>query len=143
MSTARASKCHHIRIPPEACVLVFSDDQMFYTERLGFSARGDEMWAHCDAAGRILEIELLGDDKPCQRDDGIRQALRRADAEQLVKNATSIARISAEAKEQRAPLVTTPACWSALSDESLTSPFLRHHKPASGLQETEGDRHDG
>jgi hypothetical protein len=24
------------------------------------------MWAHCDAAGRILEIELLGDDKPCQ-----------------------------------------------------------------------------
>ena len=46
------------------------DHRMAYAERLGVSARDDEMWAHRDAAGRILEIELLGDDKPCQGDDG-------------------------------------------------------------------------
>jgi hypothetical protein len=50
---------------------VFSDgDRMAYATPLGFTARGDELWAHCDRAGRILEIELLGDDKPCQGDDG-------------------------------------------------------------------------
>ena len=70
MSTDRPKKCHHVRVPSDACILVFSDARMVYSERLGFSARGEEMWAHCDAAGRILEIELLGDDKPCQVDDG-------------------------------------------------------------------------
>ena len=57
MSTS-AKKCRHIPVSP------FSDgDRMAYAERLGFSVRGDELWTHCDAAGRILEIELLGDDK--------------------------------------------------------------------------------
>ena len=66
MTTNSAKKCLTIRIAPEVCVLRFSDDRMVHTERLGITAHGDEMWAHCDAAGRILEIELLGDDKPCQ-----------------------------------------------------------------------------
>jgi hypothetical protein len=49
-------------------MLVFSEERTYHSERLGTSAQGDEMWAHCDADGRILEIELLGTDKPCQID---------------------------------------------------------------------------
>lgn len=76
MSTDRASKCHHILVPPDACLIQFSaGDRMAYATPLGVSARGDELWAHCDAAGRILEIELLSDDKPCQADEGIRPPL--------------------------------------------------------------------
>jgi hypothetical protein len=41
-----------------------------FRQRLGTSARGEEIWAHCNDAGRILEIEFLSDDKPCQVDDG-------------------------------------------------------------------------
>jgi hypothetical protein len=33
---------------------------MAYAKPLGFRARGETLWAHRDAAGRILEIELLG-----------------------------------------------------------------------------------
>jgi hypothetical protein len=69
--SAHETKCHHVRVPSAACILVFSDDRVAYAKPLGFTARGDELWAHCDAAGRILEIELLGDDKPCQADDGV------------------------------------------------------------------------
>jgi hypothetical protein len=76
MSTDRASKCHHIRVPPEACRLLFSDDRIFHTDRLGTSTRGEEMWAHCDADGRIIEIELLGTDKPCQVDDSLTERRR-------------------------------------------------------------------
>ena len=43
MSTDRPQRCHHVRVPPDACILVFSDDRMVYSERLGFSARGEEM----------------------------------------------------------------------------------------------------
>lgn len=60
--------CHHIRVPGDTCMLVFSEERTYHSERLGTSAQGDEMWAHCDADGRILEIELLGTDKPCQID---------------------------------------------------------------------------
>ena len=60
--------CHHIRVPREACILQFSDGRIFHSERVGINARGDELWAHCDADGRVIEIELLGD-KPCQRKD--------------------------------------------------------------------------
>ena len=70
MTTTSATKCHSIRVPSDACMLVFSNDRMEYAERLGFSTRGEEMWARYDAAGRILEIELLSDEKPCQSNDG-------------------------------------------------------------------------
>jgi hypothetical protein len=69
-STDNEKKCHRILVPREACILLFSDDRITHSERLGTSARGEEMWAHCDAAGRIIEIELLGAAKPCQVDDG-------------------------------------------------------------------------
>ncbi len=68
--TNGAKTCHRILVPRDTCILRFGDEPVVHTERLGTSTRGEEMWAHCDADGRIVEIELLGSDKPCQVDDG-------------------------------------------------------------------------
>jgi hypothetical protein len=58
MTTNSPKKCHHVRVPSDTCMLVFSDERMAYAKPLGFSAGGEEMWAHC-----------------CQVDDGIRPTL--------------------------------------------------------------------
>jgi len=65
-TTDTEPRCHRIRVPPGACSLLFNDDTIVHTERLGTTARGEQMLAHCDAGGQIIEIELLGADKPCQ-----------------------------------------------------------------------------
>ncbi|HMH05345.1 MAG TPA: hypothetical protein VK579_01565 [Terriglobales bacterium] len=57
MSSDSEKRCLHISVPPDVCMLWFSDDHIVHSGRLGTSARGEEMGGHCDAAGRILEIE--------------------------------------------------------------------------------------
>ena len=65
MSTTSAKKCHQVRVPSNACVLVFSDELSFDLRRtIKVSARGEELWAPVTRQDGILEIELLGDDKP-------------------------------------------------------------------------------
>src|SRR5437879_3779672 len=76
-STDSETKCHRVCVPREACILLFGVERITHSERLGTSMRGEEMWAHCDAEGRIIEIELLGTDKPCQQDAGDGTVLRR------------------------------------------------------------------
>jgi uncharacterized protein YuzE len=67
MSASKAEDvCVHIDVPPATCYLRFSDGVPARTEHIGTSSRGEMVIFDYDADGRILGIELVGDDKPCQ-----------------------------------------------------------------------------
>jgi uncharacterized protein DUF2283 len=62
--------CVHIEVPKQVCYLRFAAGVPERTEYVGQSSRGEMVIFDYDAAGRILGIELVGDDKPCQRNVG-------------------------------------------------------------------------
>ena len=43
MSSDSEKRCLHISVPPDVCMLWFSDDHIVHSGRLGTSARGEEM----------------------------------------------------------------------------------------------------
>jgi hypothetical protein len=79
MSSATPAICLKLRVPNDACNLLFGDDAAVRTtrqssvERLGYTVRGEELLAHYDENGRIIEIDLLSDDKPCQTPEAARR----------------------------------------------------------------------
>jgi hypothetical protein len=67
MSASKADGvCVHIDVPPATCYLRFADGVPARTDHVGTSSRGEMVIFDYDADGRILGIELVGDDKPCQ-----------------------------------------------------------------------------
>jgi hypothetical protein len=63
---ARAGVCANIEVPPATCYLRFAAGVPANTDYVGRSLRGEMVIFDYDADGRILGIELVGDDKPCQ-----------------------------------------------------------------------------
>jgi uncharacterized protein YuzE len=60
------SSCVKVQVPPEACYVRFSHGTISRSEQIGETARGEMMIVDYDADGRVLGIELVGADKPCQ-----------------------------------------------------------------------------
>jgi hypothetical protein len=66
MSASKAaSVCVHLDVPPATCYLRFVDGVRERTEHVGTISRGEMVIFDYDVDGRILGIELIGDDKPC------------------------------------------------------------------------------
>jgi uncharacterized protein YuzE len=73
MQTARTitpssdeGRCVHVDVPPPTCYLRFTAGAPANSDHVGTSARGEMVIFDYDDDGRILGIELVGDDKPCQ-----------------------------------------------------------------------------
>lgn len=61
--------CQHYEVPPDVCYIRFvprSDTVKRSTREIGFTARGETMIADFDAEGRVIGIELVGGNQPCQ-----------------------------------------------------------------------------
>ena len=60
------SDCQRFDIPVETCLLRFGTGKTTGGEHIGDTIRNEMIIAHYDAAGRIVELELVGDGKRCQ-----------------------------------------------------------------------------
>lgn len=60
------SRCREVNVSIEVCRLRFAKGRVENSTIVGYTARGEMVVAHFDADGRILDIELVGDGKPCQ-----------------------------------------------------------------------------
>ena len=66
------NNCHKLDVPRDACLLRFGTTTTTSGDHIGDTLRGEMVIAHYDTAGRIVELELVGDGKPCQEpDDGV------------------------------------------------------------------------
>ena len=63
---ANHEQCLRVQVPNEACYVRFSGSAVARSSELGESSRGEMLIADYDANGRIIGIELVGADKPCQ-----------------------------------------------------------------------------
>jgi uncharacterized protein YuzE len=59
--------CNRLYISTDACYLRFSDNAVARTEYIGTSTRDEMVILDYDASGRIVGIELVSDEKPCQQ----------------------------------------------------------------------------
>jgi uncharacterized protein YuzE len=67
MSRAKHDTCNPLHVPSKACYLRFSDDKVARTGHIGTSTRDEMVILDYDASGRIVGIELVSEDKPCQQ----------------------------------------------------------------------------
>jgi len=58
--------CVQIDVPAATCYLRFAAGVPSHTERVGTTSRGEMVIFDYDVDGRIIGIELVGDEKPCQ-----------------------------------------------------------------------------
>jgi hypothetical protein len=58
--------CLKLDVPVEACLLRFGTAPTTCGESVGITLRGERVIAHYDAAGAIVELELVGNHKLCQ-----------------------------------------------------------------------------
>lgn len=63
------TQCHKILVPEEACTLTFGEGE--YSHTLGDleTVRGEQVFIDLDQEGKIINIELVSDTKPCQRSE--------------------------------------------------------------------------
>jgi hypothetical protein len=61
-----ASRCRELNVSVEVCRLRFSKGRVQNSTIVGYTTRGEMVVAHFDSDDRILDIELVGDGKPCQ-----------------------------------------------------------------------------
>jgi len=62
--------CHILKLPKEVCSIEFTDlmeEKTDVCHDVGISCRGEMVIAHMNEKGQIIEIELVGDDKPCSK----------------------------------------------------------------------------
>jgi uncharacterized protein YuzE len=63
----RTTPCKRIDVSPDTCYLRFQEAAVECSQYIGTSTREDMVIVDYDASGRIVGIELVGDEKPCQQ----------------------------------------------------------------------------
>ena len=77
------NNCHKLDVPISACRLRFGTTTTTSGEHIGDTLRDEMVIAHYDTAGRIVELELVGNGKPCQEpDDGVEGTSKESGAAQ-------------------------------------------------------------
>jgi hypothetical protein len=65
-SSMAPHRCQNLDVPADVCRLRFGTTVPRRGEHIGDTTRGEMLIAHYDEAGRIAELELVAEDKPCQ-----------------------------------------------------------------------------